>query len=113
MTKTFDANTGDPIPGAAGYFTARAVLTATFGAEAEDSDSIDPRLEDSVTGTVMNFRNSAGEMIDEDWEVELMQSTGKGADWHLHRGYHRAWVATVARSTATTPPLRITSIPTP
>ena len=75
MTKTFDANTGDPVPGAAGYFTARAVLTATFGKFGEDDEmSIAPRLENSVSGTVTNFRNSAGEMIDEDWEVELMQS---------------------------------------
>ena len=84
MTKTFDANSGDPIPGAAGYFTARAMLIATFGQTGEDHpdglESIAPGLLNTVTGTVMNFRNSAGEMIDEDWEVELMKSEMIAAD---------------------------------
>ena len=69
MMKSFDPNSGVPIPGAAGQFTAHANLTANFGGE-----EIEPGDRFTVSGTVSDFMNSAGEMIDEKWEVELMKS---------------------------------------
>ena len=89
MTKTFDPGTGDPIPVSGGQFTAHAMLTAYFGADTEVPSADHNR----ISGTISDFYNSDGEMIDDEWEVELMRavinggvfnvsvtSTGEGSD---------------------------------
>ena len=74
MTKTFDPGTGDPIPQTGGQFTAHAALTAYFGAES----TVPQADHNSISGTISDFYNSDGEMIDDEWEVELMRATISG-----------------------------------
>ena len=71
MTMMFNAEDGTPIPTDGGQFTANVTLTAAFGQADAPDDTIPPNMLDTVTGTIDNFLNDAGEMIDEDWSVAL------------------------------------------
>ena len=76
MTKSFDPDTGEPTsPFASGQFTAKAMLTATFGAPT----SVAQDDHNSITGTISGFMDSNGVAIDESWELELgKQASGAG-----------------------------------
>ena len=76
MKKTFDGD-GNPTPIASGQFTADSELTAYFGQlnDAEDVGTIAPNLTESISGSVTDFRNSAGDMINPGWTVEFMKTT--------------------------------------
>ena len=70
VKKTFDEG-GVGTPSSSGQFTADANLKAHFG---QDNDMmIAPGLLNSISGTVTNFMHG-GQMIDEDWMVELMKA---------------------------------------
>ena len=71
MRKTFDAM-GEPTPVASGQFTADAMLEADFG-----GGDVAANNQFTVSGSVSDFRNSDGEMIDAAWTVELMKSAEK------------------------------------
>ena len=72
MKKTFDGN-GNPTPIASGQFTADSELTAYFGQVNDDADkgTIANNLLNSISGSVTDFRNSTGDMINPGWTVEL------------------------------------------
>ena len=78
MKKTFDGD-GNPTPIASGQFTADSELTAFFGqmpvSAEDDLGTIAPNLLNSISGSVTDFRNSAGDMINPGWTVELMKGT--------------------------------------
>ena len=74
MKKTFDAD-GAPTPVASGQFTADAELTAYFGqTTGENAGAIAPNLTESISGSVSNFEDSAGDTIDAAWKVEFMKA---------------------------------------
>ena len=65
---------GDPTgPFESGQFTADVMLQANFG-----GPNVAQNMEDSITGSVTDFRNDAGGIINENWE--LMLNTGQPAD---------------------------------
>lgn len=77
MTKRYDSYSGESFPTGFGQFTAVAVLTATFG-QVDDEDgigSIAPNLLNTVIGSITDFRNDAGDMIDEKWSVSLLKGS--------------------------------------
>ena len=80
MTKMFDPNTGMPIPIDGGQFTATASLTASFGQPAAPDNNIPPSELNTVTGTIGNFLNDAGEMIDDEWVATLTGTNHAHAD---------------------------------
>ena len=63
---------GDGDVAGAGRFTASASLTAVFG-EPNTIGSVD---HNSIKGTISNFRDSAGESIDNSWVLTLNKITG-------------------------------------
>lgn len=66
MHKTVDAN-GDPIsPFSSGQFTADAELTASFS-----GGTVGASHQNTVTGTISGFTNSAGEAIGNNWVLTL------------------------------------------
>ena len=66
MRNTF-APDGKTTPAAAGQFTANAELTAYFGQD----ENIAPNLVDTISGTVDDFKDSAGNPIGTDWVLSL------------------------------------------
>ena len=66
MKKTFDSGANDFVPTSSGQFTAAANLMARFGGNEFGSDS-----DFEIDGTVNDFRDSDGNMIDSMWSVEL------------------------------------------
>ncbi len=66
MHKTVDANGEPTSPFTSGQFTAQAMLTASFG-----GTEVGTAHQNTVTGTVTGFKNSAGEAIGNDWTVTL------------------------------------------
>ena len=72
MKKTFDGD-GNPTPIASGQFTADSELTAYFGQLNDDAEegTIAGNLLNSISGSVKFFKNSAGDMINPGWTVEL------------------------------------------
>jgi hypothetical protein len=72
VLKTFtlgDDNRPVATPSSSGQFTADAALTANFG-----GDQFGHESNYEIDGTVSNFRDGSGGMIDENWEVELMDA---------------------------------------
>ncbi len=63
--KTFN-NKGVGTPISSGQFTADANLMANFG-----GNNVAVNLQNSITGTVSNFMDDSGNMIDDDWSVKL------------------------------------------
>jgi hypothetical protein len=60
------------VPTSSGRFTATANLTANFGQSA--TESIAPNALMSVSGTVTNFMDMSGDMIDSKWTTNLMKA---------------------------------------
>ena len=72
MLKNFNPTTGAPIPIISGQFTADAMLTATFGQVDVDGEGTIPvSMLNTITGTVSDFMNADGEMIDAGWTLDL------------------------------------------
>ncbi|MCY4549209.1 MAG: hypothetical protein OXC28_12645 [Defluviicoccus sp.] len=69
LRKTFDPD-GNVTPAAAGQFVADAELTAYFG----EDDNVAAVDQNTIKGTVDNFRDSAGETISENWTLTLARS---------------------------------------
>ena len=69
---SFDSTSGELLRAISGQFTADAALQAVFG-----GNSVAPDDRFKIKGSVSNFMNAAGGMIDAAWTVELME-TGIG-----------------------------------
>lgn len=73
--KTFN-DKGVGTPTSSGQFTADANLMAYFG-----GGDVAVNLQNSITGTVSNFMDDSGNMIDDDWSVKLNRAAiSSGAD---------------------------------
>ena len=73
--KTFN-DKGVGTPTSSGQFTADANLMAYFG-----GNDVAVNLKNSITGTVSNFMDDSGNMIDDDWSVKLNRAAiSSGAD---------------------------------
>lgn len=68
VRKRVDPNTAEPTRMWSGQFTADAMLTATFG---RGDLAIATNEQFMITGSVSNFRNDDGEMINSAWTVDL------------------------------------------
>ncbi|MDE0004031.1 MAG: hypothetical protein OXQ29_15180 [Rhodospirillaceae bacterium] len=66
--KRVDPNTAEPTRLWSGQFTADAMLTATFG---RGDLAIATNEQFMITGSVSNFRNADGDMINSAWTVDL------------------------------------------
>ena len=70
---SFDSTSGELLRAISGQFTADAALQAVFG-----GSSVAPDDRFKIKGSVSNFMNATGGMIDAAWTVELME-TGIGS----------------------------------
>ena len=92
MDKTFAAD-GSPNPRSSGQFRADVGLTATFGqtmddpaTDVDEEDSIAPNMLNTISGTISDFRNAAGDAINAAWKVELMRAEIDGTTDNHYTG---------------------------
>ncbi len=75
--KTFDSK-GVGTPTSSGQFTADANLMANFG-----GPDVAQNRQNSISGTVSNFMDDSGNMIDDDWSVKLNEAEISTTDFTI------------------------------
>ena len=97
VKKTFDSGANDFVSSSSGQFTADAELTARFGG-GEFGNASDYEID----GTVDNFRDEGGDMIDSNWSVELMDAPfGDDGAGNSDTATASAWTNTFSGATST------------